>query len=130
MLRSSLCDYSDEYILVIGTITVGNTYNAANKKVICSNCAPFTNCIRRIDSMQADDAHDSNLLMLMYNLIECSDNYSRTSGILWQYCRDELALAANGVTTSFNADNATNDSFKIKEKITGQTGNNGKKILK
>ena len=42
----------------------------------------------------------------MYNLIEHVDNYSKTSGILWQYCRDEPALAKNGDTTDFNADNA------------------------
>ena len=55
----------------------------------------------------------------MYNLITYSDNY-----LLWQYCRNEPALAANAIT-DFNVDNATTDLFKIKEKITGQTGNNG-----
>ena len=46
MLRSSLCDYSDAYILVKGNITVNNTAAAANndnKKVIFKNCAPFIN---------------------------------------------------------------------------------------
>ena len=48
MLRSSLCDYSDAYILVKGTITVANTAaqdqpnNGANKNIIFKNCAPFT----------------------------------------------------------------------------------------
>ena len=51
MLKSILCDYSDAYILVKGTITVDNTGTAAapnnrNKKVIFKNCAPSTNCIR------------------------------------------------------------------------------------
>ena len=63
--------------------------------------------------------------MPMYNLIKYSDNYSKTSGILWQYCRDELALANNGIT-DFNANNADTNSLKIKEK-TDQTGNNGTK---
>ena len=62
--------------------------------------------------------------MPMYNLIEYSDNYSKT---LWQYCRDEPALANNCDITDFNANNADSNSFKIKEKITGQTGNNGTK---
>ena len=54
--------------------------------------------------------------MPMYNLIEYSDNYLKTSGILWQYCRDEPAInAANGNIVDFYADNATTDSFKIKE---------------
>ena len=64
MLRSNLCDYSDAYILVKGTITVenkaaqGQPNNAADKKVILKNCAPFTNCISRIKITQVDDAHD------------------------------------------------------------------------
>ena len=65
--------------------------------------------------------------MPMYNLIEYSDNYSKTSRILWQYYRDEPTInAADGVIADFTADNANTNSFKIKEKITGQTGNNGK----
>ena len=65
--------------------------------------------------------------MPMYNLIEYSDNYSKTSVILWQYCRDEPGLATNGDITDFNTDNADTNSFIIKEKITGQTGINGAK---
>ena len=62
MLRSSLCDYSDAYILVKGTITVANTAtqgqvnNGTNKKVINENCAPFTNCRSRVSNTQVDDA--------------------------------------------------------------------------
>ena len=58
MLTSSLCDYSDAYILVKGNITVYNTAAAGadannnNKKVILKNCAPFTNCISKINIMQ------------------------------------------------------------------------------
>ena len=66
--------------------------------------------------------------MPVYNLIEYSDNYSKTSGILWQYCKDEPAInATDGNIVNFNANNATTDSFKIKEKITGQTGDNDTK---
>ena len=63
------------------------------KKVIFKNCAPFTNCISRIDNMLVDDAHDINVVMSIYNLVEYSDNYSQKSGILRQYCRDEPDLA-------------------------------------
>ena len=60
--------------------------------------------------------------MPMYNLIEYIDNYSKTSKILWQYCKDEQAInAVNGNDVDFNAANATTNSFKIKEKITGET---------
>ena len=65
--------------------------------------------------------------MPMYNLIDISDNYSKTFGILWQYSRDVPAVDANVAIVDFNADNATTNSFKIKQKITFQTGNNGTK---
>ena len=93
MLRSSLCDYSDAYILVKGNITVNNTAadgaaaNNTNKKVIFKNCAPFTNCISKINNEQIDNAECIDIVMPMYNLIEYNDNYSKTSGSLWQYCK-------------------------------------------
>ena len=61
--------------------------------------------------------------MLMYNLIEFSDNYSKTSGSLWQFCKDILAVNNNGDIIDFNGANAT-DSIDFKAKITGQTDNN------
>ena len=88
MLKSSLCDYSDAYILVKGTITVDDTSaagaaaNNTNKKVILKNCAPFTNCISEINNTHIDNAKDTDIVMLMYNLIEYSDNYSKTLLIL------------------------------------------------
>ena len=94
------------------------------KKIIFKNCAPFVNYISRINNTQVDDADDIDVVM--HNLIEYSENYLKTSGSLWQYCRDESALVDNTIT-DFNAANATTDSFKIKEKMTGQTGNSGTK---
>ena len=94
MLKSSLCDYSDAYMLVKGTITVNNTAaagaaaNNTNKKVIFENCAPFTNCISQINNTQIDNAKDIDIVMPMYSLIEYSDNYAKTTGSLWQYCKD------------------------------------------
>ena len=88
MLKSSLCDYSDAYILVNGTIAVNNTAaagadaNNANKKIIIKNCAPFINWIRRINNTQVDNAKYIDTVMPMYNLIEYSENYSKTSGSL------------------------------------------------
>ena len=87
VLRPSLCYYSDAYILVKGTVAVVQEiaeapYNA-NKKVISKNCAPFTNCISRMNNMHVDGAHDIDVLMPLYNLVEYSDKYLKTSGILW-----------------------------------------------
>ena len=120
MLRSSLCDYSDAYILVKGTITVANTGtmaapNNADKKVISKNCAPFTRSISRISNTQVDDAQYIDAVVPLYNLIEYSDNYSNTSEILWQYCRDAPAVNDDEVITDFTEANATTDSFSLKK---------------
>ena len=97
ILRSNLCDYADSYILVKGTITItGEGADAAaeraderDKGVTFKNCAPFTKCISRINNTDIDNAHDIDIVMPMYNLIEYSDNYSKTSGSLWQYYKDD-----------------------------------------
>ena len=129
MLKSSLCDYSDAYILVKGTITVNNTAaegataNNTDKKVIFKNCTPYTNCISEINNTQVDNAKDIDIVMPMYNLIEYSDNYAKTSGSLWQYYLDKPALN-NGTIVGFTENNLTN-SLNFKVKITGQTGNDG-----
>ena len=79
MLKSSLFDYSDAYILVKRTITVNNTAaadadaNNANKKVIFKNCVPFTDCKSEINNVEIDNAKDIDIIMLMYTLIEYSD---------------------------------------------------------
>ena len=130
MLRSCLCDYSDAYILVKGNISVNNpaadgaAANNINEKVIFKNCAPFTNCLSKINNTQIDNAEYSDIVMPMYNLIEYSDNYSKKSGSLWQYCKEIPAINNDGNITDFNGANAT-DSFNFKTKITGQTNNNG-----
>ena len=100
MLRSNLCDYADAYILVKGTITI------RNKGVTFKNCAPFTKCISRINNTDIDNAQDIDIVMLMYNLIEYSDNFSKTSGSLWQYYKDD---PNDKITQS--------ESFKSKIKI-------------
>ena len=61
--------------------------------------------------------------MPMYNLIEYSDNYSKTSESLWQHCKEMPAVDDTGAVTNFNGANAT-DSFNFENKITGQTNNN------
>ena len=121
MLKSSLCDYSDAYILVKGRITIeGAGADAAarqaderDKGVAFKNCALFTNCISEINNMQIDNAKDIDIVMPMYNLIEYSDNYEKASGSLWQYFRDEP-----------NGNIEDSESFKSKIKITGKTPNN------
>ena len=95
MIRSSLCDYSVAYILVKGTIIVPNTETQG------ANCAPFTSCITEINNTRVDYAEDLDIVTPMYNLIEYSNVYSKTSGSLWQYYRDEPALDDNDKVTDF-----------------------------
>ena len=121
MLKSSLCDYSHAYVLVKGRITIeGTGADAAarqaderDKGVAFKNCAPFTNCVSEINNTQTDNVKHIDIVMPMYNLIEYSDNYAKTSGSLWQYFRDEP-----------NDNIEDSKSFKSKIMITGKTSNN------
>ena len=95
-----------------------------NEKVIFKNCAPFTNCISKVDN-QIHNAEYIDIVMPMYKLIEYSDNYSKTSGGLWQYCKEIPAVNDNDNIVDFNGANA-NNSFNFKTKITGKTNNDGR----
>ena len=103
--------------------------NNADRKVIFKNCAPVTSCISRINNTQIDYAQYIDVVVPMYNLIEYSGNYSKTSRILWQYCRDVSTVNDDCAITDFTEANATTDSFSLEGKITGQTGNNGTKNI-
>ena len=94
------------------------------KKVIFKNCAPFTNCISKINNTQIDNVEYIDIVMPMYNLIEYSDSYSKTSGSLWQYCKDIPAVDDDGNIINFNGANNT-DSFNFKNKLTGQNNDDG-----
>ena len=82
MLKSSLCDYSDAYILAKGTISIvrkeGDNPNNANKEVVFENYAPFIDCINEINNTEIDNVKDIDVVVPMYNLIEHSNNYSKS----------------------------------------------------
>ena len=127
MVKSSLCDYCDSYILIEGRITIigeGDDATARqtverNKGVIFKNGASFINYKSEINNTEIDNAKDTDIIMLLYNLIEYSDNYSKTSPVLWQYYKHEPN------------DNLTDSElFKCKLKITGNTPADDNKIFK
>ena len=97
MLRSILCDYSDVYILVSGTIIItragaddaGKLLDESNKGITFENCGPFTDCISEINNTQIDNGKYINVVMPMYNLIEYIDDYSKASGNLREYYRGD-----------------------------------------
>ena len=118
MLKPSLCDYSDTYILVSGTITIdgAKSHDEAKrldeyyKEVIFKNYASFTDCISEINNTQIDNTKYINVVMPMYNLIEYTKIYSKTSEL---YCRNYRNDSNNNIAES--------ELFKYKIKITGNT---------
>ena len=115
MLRSSLCDYADAYILVKGTITITGAGDDAaarraderKKDVIFKNCAPFIMWLSKLNNTEIDNAQNIDIVMLIYNSLKYRDNYLKTYGSLWQYYKDKP--------------NYNSESFKSKVKVTGIT---------
>ena len=149
MLRSDSCDFSNAYIIVKGNIIVNketftaddigepnntvanaNVTNTANdnafgeKKLVFKNNAPFINCISKINGIKIDNAEDLDVVKAMYNLLECNKNYRKTTGILWNYYRDEpnSSVDANNITHSI----LNSESFDYKANFieNGVTNNN------
>ena len=118
ILKSNLCDYADANIFVKGRITItGVGVDAAerqlderNKGVTFKNFAPFTKSISRINNTDIDTTENIDIVILMYNLTEYSDNYSKTSGTLWQYYKDDP-----------NDNTEQSESFKSKIRMAGKT---------
>ena len=118
MLKSSLCDYADAYIFLKGAITITGAGDEAaarqaherDEGVIFKNCASFIKCISKINDTEIDNAQDIDIAMPSFNLIEYSENYSKTSESLWQYYKDEP-----------NYNLVDSELFKSKVKITGKT---------
>ena len=121
MLRSDLCDYSDAYVIVTGKIVVAALdNNAYDKKLAFKNNAPFISCISKINNTLIDNAEDLDIAMPMYNLIEHSKNYGKTTGSLWNYYRDELNSASEG---NINYSIKDSKSFNYKTIVTRKLEN-------
>ena len=126
MWRSDLCDYSDSYIVVKGDITLPNTQDSdfidvRNRFLAFKNNAPFTDCISKMNGLSIDNAQNLDVVMPMYNLLQYSKNYRKTTRSLRNYYRNEPNdFPAN----SYNANPITNpESFKYKTSIRGKTSN-------
>ena len=132
MLRSDLCDYSGAYIVVKGDITFTKTNgreitDIRNRFLAFKSNAPFTNRISKINNVLTDN-EDLDIVMPMYNLLEYSNNYRKTTRSFWNYYRDEPNNPPlnddDPPTINYNADPITNsESFKCKSSITGKTSN-------
>ena len=117
VLKPNLCDYSEAYILIDGTIRAAAA--DANTRLALKNCAPFTKCNFEINGEHIATAENLDIAMPMYNLIEYSDNYQDSSATLYQYKRDEPpeANAINDLTTDASS------SFKYKKYKVSLLGN-------
>ena len=122
MLRSDLCDYSDAYVLVKGKITATNPNDNPNfnKELTLKNNAPFISCISKINGKLVENAEDLDIVMPMYNLLEYSKNYEKTSGSLFNYYRDEPnEITVGAGNNAINISIRNSKSFDYKTNITG-----------
>ena len=149
MLRSDLCDFSDAYIVVKGNIIVTkktftvNDFHAPNntvanvnvannvnnnafgeKKLVFKNIAPFINCVSKINGLKIDNAEDLDVVMPMYNLLEHSKNYKKTSGRLWNYYRDEPSSSVDANKITHSILNSKSFDYKANFMENGVTSDN------
>ena len=110
--------YKMRKLLQSGTF-ITNCDHANDKEVVFKNYAPFTDCTSETNNTQID-----NVVIPMYNLIEYSDNYSKASGSLWQYYRDEPVNDSNDDIVDFRGNSTL---LKCKQKITGTIVSDGRK---
>ena len=119
ILRSDLCNYSDAYIVVKGTITIVRPDGAKRtKEVVFRDNAPFINCISKINGVRIDNAEGLDVVMPMYNLLEYSKNYRKTTGRLWNYYRDKLS----NLLSSESSESSNSESFKYNTRNTYNAG--------
>ena len=149
MLRSDLCYFSDAHIVLKGDITVtektftvddieapnntvakANASNTANdngfgeKKLIFKNNAPFINCISKTNGIKIDNAEYLDVVMPMYNLLEYSKNYIKTSGSLWNYYRDKPSSSIDDDNIIHSILNSESFDYRANFMEDGVTHNN------
>ena len=135
MLRSDLCNYSDTYIVVKRRISVkgNNGVNKRNKRLNFQNNALFRSCTSKINNTFIDNAEDLDIVMLIYNLLEYSNNYSMILGSFWNYYRDGVNGFANENKNAnnfriINNKTTTSKFFEHKTKLIGSTSNNDSRL--
>ena len=129
ILGLDLCDFSDAYITVKGTITVTETSSRSQKKrpLAFKNNATFISCISKINNTLINNAEDLDVVIHMSNLLKYGQNYSKTTGSLCNYYRDESIDDTNNINIP-NKNVINSESFKYKTSVTGSTYNVHAKI--
>ena len=129
-LRPDSCDYSDAYVWVKGKITVTNpnVNPNFNKELTLKNNAPFISRISKINGELVESAEDLDIVIPMYNLLEYSKNYEKTSGSLFNYYRDEPSeITIEAGNNAINISIRNSKSFDYKTEITGSLDAGGDK---
>ena len=120
-LKHQICVITVMHILLLKElllfVLIERDRDEMNRQVILKNNAPFISCISKINDALIENAEDLDIVMPMYNLLEYSKNYSKTSGSLWNYYRDKLADETNG-DNGPNKNVINSKSFKYKTSIT------------
>ena len=149
MLRSDLCDFSGGYIVVKGDIIVtkktftaddieapnntaanatatnnGNNDAFGEEKSVFKNNAPFINCVSKINSVKIDNAEDLDIVMPMYNLLEYSKIYRKTTGSLWNYYREEPSSSTDNNNITHSILNSKSFDYKTNFMENGVTHDN------
>ena len=149
MLRSDLCDFSDAYIVVKGNSAVNRktftaddieepnntaanataTNNTNNnvfgeKKLVFKNNAPFINCISKVNGIKVDNAEDLDVVVPIYNLLEYSKKYRKTTSSLWNYYRDEPNTSTDNNNVTHSILNSESFDYKANFMENGVTQNN------
>ena len=120
MLRSDLCDYNDallKELLLLVLQMEPIILEIKNRLLAFKNNAPTISCISKINRVLIENAEDLDIVMPMYNLLEYNKNYSKTSGSLWNYYRDELSDETNDDNDP-NKNVINSKSFNYKKSIT------------
>ena len=117
----------DNTAAIVTATNTANDNEVGEKKLIFKNNTPFINCVSKIISVRIDNAEDLDVVMPMYNLLEYSKNYRKTTGSLWNYYRDEPNSGINGginysimgsksfdYKANFNEDGVTHDNLTKK----------------
>ena len=124
ILRSDLCDFSDAYIVVKRKIALKKPGSIMyDKKLAFKNNAPSASCILKINNTLIDNAEDLDIVMPMYNFLEYSKNYSKTTRSFWNYYRDEPNSGLGGNNNNVNYSIKDSKSFDYKTSITGKLEN-------
>ena len=127
MLQSNLCEYNQAYIVVKGDFTVTREHNNEyDIKSALKNNAPFISCISKINNTLIDNAKDLDIVMPMYNLLEYSKNYSKTTGSLSNYYRDDPNSVLGGTNNNINYSIKDSKSFDYKTSIAGKFGDSNR----